>query len=204
LRTRLWGHVRWTLGLWLRPNDWRTHFRWTYVWWSRARREVVRWTRIGANVGLRRTRVWAIARWWSVARTPVIPLRLGSIPRAITVVIVPIAADDEAQNWQREVLSVAINRPRLTLVRVVYILGVHPAAIIAGRDIAPAVIFKAAVDVNERTRRHPRHKRIAAVRASAYVHGLVGDGLLRSSRGTKDQYRTRDSERGVKTRDVHR
>jgi hypothetical protein len=27
---------------------------------------------------------------------------------------------------------------------------------------------------------------------------------LRSSRGTKDQYRTRDSERGVKTRDVHR
>lgn len=188
----------------LRPNDWRTHFRRTYVWWSRARGVVVRWTRIGAHVGLRRTWVWAIARWWSVARTPVIPLRLGSIPRAITVVVVPIAADDEAQNWQREVLSVAINRPWLTLVRVVNILGVHPAAIIARCDIAPAVIFKATVNVDERTRRHPRHERIAAVRASAHVHGLIGDGLLRSSRGTKDQHRTRDSERGIKTRDVHR
>lgn len=87
-----------------RPGWLGTHNRWT----GRLNRN--RWTRW--------LRLWAetvavavtVARWRTIARTPIVPVVLAVVERTIAVVVVPIATEDKADNRQRQRLPVAIKR----------------------------------------------------------------------------------------------
>lgn len=184
------GHRLWTRRLWLRP----------YHRWARTRRlNLDRWTR-RLRTNNRRTRwLWRRTKArWTIAGAEVVPLILVAIPRAIPVVIVPVAAYDEANDRQSERRSVAINGHRSTLIDVLQVLRVHPAAITARRDVTPAVIALATIDINGRTARHPDNQRVAAIRTGAHVDIFDGNGFLSDRDRCQHQRRQGDNRNCIK------
>ena len=140
--------LRLHVGRWLRP-ELRMRL------WG----DVVRLMRCGHELLLRRD----VTRRRG-ARVPVIPVVATTVERAIAVVAVPIRPRRVANDRQADAWPIAIDRDLPTLVQVIQMTRVRPAADRPGTDIAPVVAVDAAVHVDTGPGRKPRDLRVATIR----------------------------------------
>ena len=107
---------------------------------------------------------------------PLDPALTLRIPRAKSVVIIPIAADAEGDDANADGSTVGQKRDACALVRVDDVARIQPAAMGADRHIAPAVIAHAAFNGDGNATAQDGHNRVIAGRPGPQVDlfGHVG------------------------------
>jgi hypothetical protein len=102
------------------------------------------------------------------------PTALIAIPRPVAIVIAPIRTDGEGDDRHADRRAIAQQRDIVTLVRIIEVAGIDPAAQVRQGDIAPTVIGDTTHYRHLQAARQLRNDRIILRGAGAQIDGAVG------------------------------
>lgn len=119
-------------------------------------------------------RVSGWTRRWSVPHWPVVPVTPVAVKSPIAIVISPITANDEADDWDTDPRAVGGHQHALVLVAVLEIVASDPATMAEGDHVAPFPSVGTALDTYSRAGRYRGDQWIVDIRAGAQVD-ICGD-----------------------------
>src|SRR5512146_3550724 len=157
----------------------------------------MRATAVGSSMGATvRTAVGGSMRTAirTVARMHVTPVLAVAVPRTVVIVVVPVAAEHERNDRDADLHAVGGHEDAAALVFFLQIVRGNPAAVHAGRDVAPRPAVDAALDADRRAGAQSDNARITRIRPGAQGHvrdqiALTGKRRCGCKRGTA-QYRS--------------
>ena len=112
-----------------------------------------------------------------------VPARAIVIPRAIAIVIVPVAQQREGHDWQTDGCAIVVEWDAAALISVLQPARRNPAAVVGEHDVTPRIVAEAANDLDGISGRQRGDGGIGHVGTGARVDATVRPGFLRGCRG---------------------